>query len=215
MGDFDKGRKSRSRLKTEEGGRGDQPTCREWEEGGAEAGAQSPAAPPPTPLPRPHTGPGGGARLRSGALRQPPAPGGGWNRLEPAGTGDARPEANTSQRQAAAHCPRIPAPAAPLPQPGNAALGGETKGSGDLTPRRLSLVLPSLCSPLGCVETRVGSLRCRSHSLRPGRGGRARCCLGSGLARSTLVRRLTQPSLRGACRGAREQEKAQLQEEQA
>lgn len=83
-----------------------------WGKGGG--AARNPQAQSPAPLPpRPALGPtqaGAGAGDTHAHWRAAPtatAPGSGLDRLEPVGTGGARPRAEDSQREAAAHGPRI------------------------------------------------------------------------------------------------------------
>lgn len=112
-----------------------------------------------------------------------------WNRLEPVTPGSQHLTKAGGGSLPAYPCAGLAGVGAgPRPSPSLVPCPGletrQTKGSGAAgTPRRVTLVLPSLCSHFGCVETCVGSPRCHCpHSLRPRRGGRALRCLGPGFA---------------------------------
>lgn len=112
--------------------RGERRATRGWKrkEGGSPRRAGSEGR-PGSPAPRGHTllwtrtGPGGGARVRTGALRQPPplpeAAGTGWSRLEPAAPA-REPTPHKGRRRLTARgslrgAGWVRARAAPLPQP--------------------------------------------------------------------------------------------------
>lgn len=149
-------------------GREDQRTGREREV----ARPGSPRPEPSLPLPqRPVLGPaqnmGAGRACAMTCCANRQRSGDCWNQLEPVRTGGVRREANVSQREAAAHSSRIPAPGwrgwvlvlrpspslCPLPGPRNTAYlfsrrgAGSPRAPGTYPPRfGRSPVSPSLCS---------------------------------------------------------------------